>query len=102
RAARALKYEQNEKLGRLYGGDRATFRRAVARARRRRAEPRDQLGTELVGIDDRIDDQLRREPVDVDVLPVLLALLLDELLTLILGKLRDLLGIDRVDGRLWA
>src|SRR5215207_11655659 len=40
--------------------------------------PADQLGTELAGLEDHVDDELAREVHDVDVALVLLALLTDE------------------------
>src|SRR5215218_8851258 len=65
-------------------------------------ETADQLGAQLSRLDDRVDDQLRGEVEDVDVLRVLLALGDDEglPLCLVLDRL-DLVEEDRVDGGLW-
>ena len=60
-----------------------------------------QLPPELIGLDDRVEDEIGGEPLEVDILLIFTTLVLHELLTL--GRIRDLadlVGVDGIDCRL--
>src|SRR3954451_19380315 len=66
-----------------------------------RRQPSDELGPQVLRLDDRIDDELAGKPDDVDVGVVLVAQLLDERgpLALVVDRL-DPVVVDGVDGGL--
>ena len=71
---RRARTRPNDALGRRH---RVALGRPVARLAGGEREAADELGAQVLGLDDRVDDELRGEMQDVDVLGVLGAQLLD-------------------------
>src|SRR5215212_8312462 len=87
---------------RLNGRDGVPLGRPAAVARGVRREAPDELASQVAGLDDRVDHELRGEVQDVDLLAVLGAQLLGAACALVIVVDRlELVVEDGVDGGLW-